>query len=38
MQREDPISRERVGKEVWYRIADPRCLRILNCIRKGEEK
>ena len=33
MRRADLISAERRGKEVWYRIADPRSLTILNCIR-----
>jgi DNA-binding transcriptional ArsR family regulator len=33
MRRADLISAERRGKEVWYKIADPRSLTILNCIR-----
>ncbi|OGV43005.1 MAG: hypothetical protein A2X46_13090 [Lentisphaerae bacterium GWF2_57_35] len=33
MKRVDLVAAERRGKEVWYRIADPRSLTILNCIR-----
>ena len=29
------VESERRGREVWYRVADPRALTILNCIRKG---
>lgn len=28
------VNAERRGKEVWYSIADPRALTILDCIRK----
>jgi DNA-binding transcriptional ArsR family regulator len=34
MRRAGLVSAERRGKEVWYRIADPRALTILDCIRK----
>jgi DNA-binding transcriptional ArsR family regulator len=33
MRRANLISAERRGKEMWYRISDPRSLTILNCIR-----
>ena len=33
MRRANLIGAERRGKEVWYRIADPRSLTILSCIR-----
>jgi ArsR family transcriptional regulator len=32
------IASERRQKEVWYRIADPDSLTILNCIRKKKER
>ncbi len=33
MRRVGLVACERRGKEVWYRIADPRSVTILNCIR-----
>jgi len=39
MKRVGLVGAERRGKEVWYTIADPRSLSILNCIRgKGGRK
>jgi len=32
MRRSDLLASERRGKEMWYSIADPRALSILNCI------
>lgn len=37
MRRRSLLRSERRGKEVWYSIADPRSLTILNCIRKKQE-
>ncbi len=37
MRRRHLLHAERRGKEVWYSIADPRSLTILNCIRKKQE-
>lgn len=34
MRRVGLVGAERRGKEVWYRIADPRSLTILDCMRK----
>ena len=34
MRRVGLLKSERRGKEVWYSIADPRALTILDCIRK----
>lgn len=34
MRRAGLIRADRRGKEVWYRIADPDSLTILDCIRK----
>lgn len=34
MRRLGLVAAERRGKEVWYRIKDPRCLAILRCIRE----
>ncbi len=34
MRRVGLVDAERRNREVWYRIADPRSLTILNCIRK----
>ena len=34
MRRAGLIGASRRGKEIWYRIADPDSLTILNCIRK----
>lgn len=34
MKRVNLLAAERRGKEVWYSIADPRALTILDCIRK----
>jgi len=34
MRRAGLLKAERRGKEVWYSIADPRALTILDCIRK----
>ena len=34
MKRIGLLQAERRGKEVWYSIADPRALTILDCIRK----
>lgn len=36
MKRVGLLHADRRGKEVWYSIADPRALTILNCIRKKE--
>jgi DNA-binding transcriptional ArsR family regulator len=33
MKRIGLLESERHGKEVWYRIADRRCINILKCIR-----
>ena len=39
MKRVGLVGAERRGKEVWYAIADPRSISILNCIRgKGGRK
>lgn len=35
MKRVGLLESERRGKEVWYRIADRRCINILKCIRGG---
>ncbi|MBP7829575.1 MAG: helix-turn-helix transcriptional regulator [Kiritimatiellae bacterium] len=35
MKRVGLLESERRGKEVWYRIADRRCITILKCIRGG---
>jgi DNA-binding transcriptional ArsR family regulator len=37
MKRVGLLRADRRGKEVWYSIADPRALTILNCIRKKKE-
>ncbi|MFH0909261.1 MAG: metalloregulator ArsR/SmtB family transcription factor [bacterium] len=37
MKRLGLVRSSRRGREVWYGIADPRCLRILNCIRRKED-
>ena len=34
MRRAGLLKADRRGKEVWYAIADPRALTILDCIRK----
>lgn len=34
MRRAGLLKSDRRGKEVWYAIADPRALTILDCIRK----
>ena len=36
MRRIGLLASERRGKEVWYSIADPRALTILDCIRKKQ--
>jgi len=36
MKRLGLVASRRRGKEVWYRIADPRSLTILDCIRKRQ--
>ncbi len=36
MRRVGLLQAERRGKEVWYSIADPRALTILDCIRKKQ--
>ncbi len=37
MRRIGQVAAERRGREVWYRIADPRSITILQCIReKGQ--
>lgn len=36
MRRIGLLNSERRGKEVWYSIADPRALTILDCIRKKQ--
>ena len=33
MKRFGLIASERRGKEIWYRVADPKCLVILDCIK-----
>lgn len=38
MKRVGLVRSSRRGREVWYGISDPRCLRILNCIRRAEDK
>lgn len=38
MRRVGLVASERRGKEVWYRIADPKALKILDCVRKKGEK
>lgn len=39
MKRVGLVASERRGKEVWYTIADPRSISILNCIRgKGGKR
>ncbi len=39
MKRVGLVAAERRGKEVWYAIADPRSISILNCIRgKGGKR
>ena len=37
MRRAGIVSATRAGREVRYRIADPRSISILNCIRKGRQ-
>lgn len=37
MKRAGLLASERRGKEVWYSIADPRSLTILDCIRSKKE-
>ena len=37
MKRVGLLESERHGKEVWYRIADQRCINILKCIRGRHE-
>lgn len=37
MKRVGLLHADRRGKEVWYSIADPRALTILNCIRTKRE-
>ena len=37
MKRVGLITAERRGKEVWYRLADPRCAAILDCIRSKSQ-
>jgi DNA-binding transcriptional ArsR family regulator len=36
MKRAGIIKAVRRGREVWYRIEDPRALTLLNCLRKGD--
>ncbi len=36
MKRVGLVAADRRGKEVWYRIADPSSLLILDCIRRKE--
>ena len=36
MRRVGLLACRRQGKEMWYRIADPRALTILDCIRKKQ--
>ena len=36
MRRIGLVEASRRGKEVWYAIANPRALTILNCIRKED--
>lgn len=38
MRRLGLVAAERRGKEVWYKIADPRALTILGCIRKKRKE
>ncbi len=35
MRRVGLVAAERAGREVWYRVADPRSVRVLDCICKG---
>ena len=35
MRRAGLVKAIRKGREVWYRIEDPRALTLLNCLRKG---
>lgn len=35
MRRRGLVAAERAGKEVRYRVADPRSIRVLDCICKG---
>ena len=38
MRRAGIIKALRKGREVWYRIDDPRALTLLNCLRKSESR
>ena len=38
MKRVGLVRSSRHGREVWYGIADPRSLKILNCIRGKEDE
>ena len=38
MRRAGIIKARRKGREVWYRVEDPRAITLLNCLRKGEEQ
>jgi DNA-binding transcriptional ArsR family regulator len=38
MRRAGIIKAIRKGREVWYRIEDPRALTLLNCLRKAGGK
>jgi DNA-binding transcriptional ArsR family regulator len=37
MRRAGIIMAIRKGREVWYRLEDPRAITLLNCLRKGEQ-
>lgn len=37
MKRAGLIADQRQGKEIWYRLANPNALTILNCMRKQEK-
>ncbi len=38
MRRAGILASEREGREVWYRIADPRCINVLQCICHEAER
>lgn len=38
MRRAGIIKAIRKGREVWYRLEDPRAITMLNCLRKGEAR
>ncbi len=38
MKRMGLVASRREGKEMWYQVADPRSLTILDCIRRHRER